>query len=253
MFENTSQAMFIISFMVYRALPVLKIIASILMSLSVYRHAKSNNISRQGLWAVIAFGFPVLGRLAYCIYHRFIRKKNTEYLFEQSVPTNNRKGAILCVLSLLLSCVAGIITVAAVSTIGFAVVKSVVDDEPLWEHTCYDVHGNQYRDIYEVPLYDREGNVYSYEPEWIVAGNYIDQNSNQFNEDYCYLDSDGYFVYNETEFVPCKKCWCDYYYDSDGNKYYQLDGFSIYWDENGNIFESQGRTTIQLFDETGEY
>ena len=253
MFENTSQAMFIISFMVYRALPVLKIIASILMSLSVYRHAKSNNISRQGLWAVIAFGFPVLGRLAYCIYHRFIRKKNTEYPFEQSVPTNNRKGAILCVLSLFLSFVAGVITVIAVSTIGFSVIKSVVDDEPLWEHTCYDVHGNQYRDIYEVPLYDREGNVYSYESEWIVAGNYIDQNNNQFSDDYCYLDSDGYLVYNETEFMPCENCWCNYYCDSDGNKYYQLDGFSIYWDENGNIFESQGRTTIQLFDETGEY
>ena len=253
MFENTSQAMFIISFMVYRALPVLKIIASILMSLSVYRHAKSNNISRQGLWAVIAFGFPVLGRLAYCIYHRFIRKKNTEYLFEQSVPTNNRKGAILCVLSLFLSFVAGVITVIAVSTIGFSVIKSVVDDEPLWEHTCYDVHGNQYRDIYEVPLYDREGNVYSYESEWIVAGNYIDQNNNQFSDDYCYLDSDGYLVYNETEFMPCENCWCNYYCDSDGNKYYQLDGLSIYWDENGNIFESQGRTTIQLFDETGEY
>lgn len=253
MFENTSQAMFIISFMVYRTLPVLKIIAGILMSLSVYRHAKSNNISRKELWALVAFGVPILGRLAYCIYHRFIRKKKTEYLFEQSIPTNNRKGAILCVLSLFLSFVAGIITVVAVSTIGISVIKSVVDDEPLWEHTCYDVHGNQYRDIYEVPLYDREGNTYSYESEWIVAGNYIDQNKNRFDDNYCYLDSDGYFVYKENGLVPCQDCWCDYYYDSDGNKYYQLDGCSIYWDKNSNIFESQGKTTIQLFDEAWEY
>ena len=52
-----------------------------------------------------------------------------------------------------------------------------------------DVHGNQYRDIYEVPLYDREGNTYSYESEWIVAGNYIDQNNNRFDDNYCYLDN----------------------------------------------------------------
>ena len=253
MFENTSQAMFVISFMVYRALPILKIIAGALMALSVYRHAKSNNINRKGLWALVVFGFPVLGRLAYCIYHRFIRKKNTEYLFEQCVPTNNRKGVILCVLSLFLSFIAGVITVVAVSTIGISVIKSVVDDEPLWEHTCYDVHGNQYRDIYEVPLYDHEGNVYSFESEWIIAGNYIDQNNNQFNEDYCYLDSDGYFVYNEN-LIPCEECWCNYYYDNDGNKYYQLDGFVIYWDEDGNIFERNGRyAPIQLFYETGEY
>ncbi|MBR4890171.1 MAG: hypothetical protein IKU15_02490, partial [Clostridia bacterium] len=162
MFENDSQAMFIIGFMVYRALPVLKIIAGILMSLSVYRHAKNNNISHKGIWVVVAFGFPVLGRVAYYVYHRFIRKKNTEYLFEQVTPTNNRKGAILCILSLILSGVASIITVIAIGTMGVSVVKSIIDGEYIFEFTCYDVNGNEYSDTYQVPLLDRDGNTYEY-------------------------------------------------------------------------------------------
>lgn len=253
MFENTSQGMFMISFMVYRALPVLKILASILMSISVYRHAKSNNISHKGIWAFLAFGFPILGRLVYCIYHRFIRKKNNEYLFEQNT-TNNRKGAVMCVLSLVLSVLAGIITIVSIATMGFSVVKSVVDDEPLWEVTCYDVHGNRYDDIYDVPLYDREGNIYTYEVKLsLYINDYIDQNGNRFDGDYCYLDSEGYFVYNETDFTPCEECLCDYYYDKQGNKYYGLWGGAIYWDEDGNFFEKR-RYTIQLFDEdTEEY
>ena len=249
MFENDSQAMFIISFMVYRALPMLKIIAGILMSLSVYRHAKSNNISHKGRWVVFAFGFPVLGRVAYYVYHRFIRKKNTEYLFEQVTPTNNRKGAILCIISLLLSGVASIITVVAIGTMGFSVVKSIIDDEYIFEFTCYDVNGNEYSDTYQVPLLDRDGNTYEYNSVLTGFGDYVDQNEKVFLGEHCYLDSDGYFVYLENEELSTSETdWYEYYYDSDGNKYYHLDGFQIYWDENGYIYENRGRLgNKQLF------
>ena len=253
MFENTSQGMFFISFLVYRALPIFKILASILMSVSVYRHAKHNRIEHKGLWVVIAFGFPVLGRLAYCIYHRFLREKNNKYLFEE-YKTNNRKGAILCVLSLVLSVLALIISIVSVATMGASVIKSIVDDEYIFEHTCYDVHGNQYSDIYDVPLYDREGNTYTYDRKFGFEPNdYIDQNGNLLDGDYCYLDSDGYLVYNESGFSPCEECWCDYYFDEQGNKYYDLWGYQLYWNENGEIFESRNRSTVQVFYEIEEY
>ena len=247
MFENTSQGMFFVSFLFYRALPALKLLASILMSISVYRHAKHNRIEHKGIWAVIAFGFPVLGRLAYCIYHRFLREKNNKYLFEEYKP-NNRKGAILCALSLFLSVLAAIISIASVATMGASVIKSIVDDEYLFEHTCYDVHGNQYSDIYDVPLYDREGNKYTHEAEWLYVGDYIDQNGNRFDGDYCYLDSDGYLVYNEMGFTPYEAYFSDYYYDEQGNNYYSLWGNPIYMDEDGNIFEVR-KYSVQLFDE----
>ena len=252
MFENTSQGMFFTSILVYRALPALKILASILMSISVYRHAKSNKINRKGMWTLVAFGFPVLGRLAYCVYHRFIRKKNNEYLFEQST-TNNRKGAITCILSLMLSAVAGVISIVSIATMGASVIKSVVDDEYLFEYTCYDVHGNKYSDIYDVPLYDREGNTYTVDSKLTFsASDYIDQNGNRFEGNCCYLDSDGFFVYNETDLIPCKEYLCDYYYDDQGSKYFYLTGCPIYWDENGDIFASRYKATVQLFDETEE-
>lgn len=249
MFENTSQGMFVTSFLVYRALPVLKILASILMSISVYRHAKSNKINRKGMWALVVFGFPVLGRLAYCVYHRYIRKKGKEYLFEQDT-TNNRKGALMCVLSLILSAVAGIISVASIATMGVSVIKSIVDDEYLFEHTCYDVNGNQYSDTYDVPLYDENGNRYNYQSLIIGVGNYTDQNGKEYDLDLCYLNSLGYFIYDENqELLPCDECWCNYYYDNQENKYYKLEGYQIYWDEDGNMYEIMGRYTNLLFDE----
>lgn len=248
MFENASQEMFVMSFLVYRALPVLKFIASILMAFSVHRHAKSKNINHKGLWTAFAFVFPILGRLVYCIYHRFVRKTTYDYLFEQ---TQKRKGngTVLCMLSLLLYGIIFIVTVVSIATMGFSVVKSVIDDEPLWEVTCYDVKGNKYRELYDVPLYDHEGNTYIYEPAFLTT-DYIDQNGNALSGDYCYLDSDGYLVYDDSgALTPCEECWCDYYYDSQGNKYYDLGYGQIYWDENGDIFESRSRSTVQLFEE----
>lgn len=240
--------MFVTGFIVYRALPVLKILASILMSVSVYRHAKSNKIDRKGLWTLVAFGFPVLGRLAYYLYYRYIHKKENQYLFEQNTA-NNRKGIMLCVLSLILSAVVGVISVVAVATMGVSVVKSVVDDEPLWECTCYDVNGTKYRDTYDVPLVDREGNTYKYDSLIIGLGEYVDQKGNSYDVDYCYLDSYGYFVYDDNgNFTPCDECWCNYYYDSSGNRYYNLQGHQIFWDENGNVYEISGRHTNQLFE-----
>lgn len=250
MFENASQGMFVTSFILYRYLPALKILASVLMSFSVYRHAKCNKIDRKGMWTLVAFGFPVLGRLAYCIYHRFIRKKENQYLFEQNT-TDNRKGAITCILSLMLSAVAGVLTVISISTMGVSVIKSIVDDEYLFEFTCYDVNGKQYSDFFDVPLYDRDGNTYSYESEWFVMGDYVGQDGKRLDGDYCYIDSDGYLVYNE-KLIPCEECWCNYYYDEQGNKYYSLNGYPIYMDENGNIFE-KAKYAYQLFAETEEY
>lgn len=253
MFENASQEMFIISMLVYRVLPVLKTFAGILMAISVHRHAESKNINHKLLWSIFVFIFPIIGRLVYCVYHRFIRKNTYDYPFGQ---TTKRKGngTVLCVLSLLLYGIIFIITIVSVATMGFSVVKSVVDDEPLWEYTCYDVNGNKYRDIYEVPLQDRQGNTYEYDSIITSFGDYIDKNGNVFAGDYCYLDSEGYFVYNDSgDLTPCEECWCSYCYDSQGNKYYELEGYHIFWDENGDIFESRGRSTIQIFeDETEE-
>lgn len=183
------------------------------------------------------FWFSRIGTVGLLYLSQIYPKKNNEYLFEQ-VTTNNRKGAITCILSLILSAVAGVLSVISISTMGVSVIKSIVDDECLFEFTCYDVNGKQYNDIFDVPLYDRDGNTYSYEPEWFVMGDYVSQNGERLDGDYCYLDSDGYLVYNEN-LVPCEECWCDYYYDEQGNKYYSLHGNPVYLDENGNILKKQ--------------
>lgn len=248
MFENASQEIFVISMLVYRVLPVLKTFAGILMAVSVYRHAKSKNIGHKWIWTIFVFVFPIIGRLIYCVYHRFIRKTTYDYIFEQT-PKRKGNGTVLCVLSLLLYGVIFIITIVSVATMGFSVVKSVVDDEPLWEYTCYDVNGKQYSDIYDVPLYDREGNVYDYESEWFVVGDYVDQDGNRLDGNYCYLDSDGYLVYDENDtFAECQDNY-EYFFDEDGNIYYGLWGNPIYMEENGDIYEFSGRYHIQLFEE----
>ncbi len=47
--------------------------------------------------------------------------------------------------------------VSAIS-MGIGYIKSEIDGEYI--ATFYDVHRNEYDDLYDVPLYDKQGNIY---------------------------------------------------------------------------------------------
>lgn len=118
------------------------------------------------------------------------------------------------------------------------------DGEPL--ATFYDVHGNEYDDLYDVPLYDKQGNTYTHKDAWFTAGSYTDQNGKSYDGDYCYLSEDGYFYFDENEELKPYKDSYDYYTDGETIYYYLFN--RVYLENDGTIYEKSGELHLELFD-----
>lgn len=231
MFENASQEILFIGYVGrYAVVPAIKVIAGIFMAISVYRDAKSRNFDNKWFWSILAFFSPILGRIAYAVYHRYIRKKLWDIEYPKVLQ---RKGFALMVLSLT-TCVLMLITMlASMITIGVSKVKSKIDNEPIVIY--YDIQGNQYGKAWKVPLYDRDGNTYQYDfKDFDIC--YTDEDGNSYTSGQCYIDGEGFFVYDEDdEFVNVSESM-DYYKDAEGNIYYSVALLPAYWSEDGDVF-----------------
>ena len=235
MFENVSQGLFTTGAVGYMIVaPVLRLIAAVLMAISLYKLLRARQDRNIPVWMIATFIAPIVTRIAFEIYSRWIAKKDTEKV-SGSVP--------LLITSLILYAVAAVLTVASVLSMGAGFIKSEIDGEFI--STYYDRNGNQYGDYYEICLYDEDGNEYTYESEWF-SFKYIDQNGKTYDGDYCYLSEDGYFFYDrDNSLVPYDGTY-DYYTDGE-TVYYSL-RFRVYWDEDGTIYEKSGKFAIELFD-----
>ncbi|MBQ7800463.1 MAG: hypothetical protein IJ370_08210 [Oscillospiraceae bacterium] len=205
------------------------------MAISVYRLLKARGDKHKVLWVLVTLSSPIIARIAYEIYCRWIVKVNIEKI---------KGNVIFLVLSIVSVVLSAIITVISVVSIGVGYIKSEIDGEPL--AVFYDMHGNEYSSTHDVPLHDKEGNTYVHEPEWFTVGTYVDQNGKTYDASYCYLSEDGYFYYDANgELKPYKDSY-DYY--TDGDKiYFSLPSY-IYWEEDGTIYEQSGRYHLKLFD-----
>lgn len=231
MFDNVSQELLFIGYVVrYAVVPAIKVIAGIFMAVSVYRDAKSRDFDNKWFWTILVFFSPILGRIAYAVYHRYVRK----WLWDIPYPkVYQRKGFILMVLSFATYGIMLIAMLASMLTIGVSKVKSAVDNEPIVIY--YDIRGNEYGKAWKVPLYDREGNTYKYEfKDFDIC--YTDQNGNSYTSEKCYIDSDGYFVYDEEDDFVSVSENMDYYKDTEGNIYYSVALLPVYWSEDGDTF-----------------
>ena len=231
MFENASQEILFIGYVGrYAIVPVIKVISGIFMAISVCRDAKSRKFDNKWFWTILVLFSPILGRIAYAVYHRYIRKKiwDIEYpkVFE-------RKGVVLMALSFATYGLMIIAMLVSMITIGVSKVKSKIDNEPIVIY--YDIQGNQYGKAWKVPLYDRQGNIYKYEFKELDVC-YTDQNGNSYTSEQCYIDSNGYFVYDEEDTFVSVSENMDYYKDAEGNIYYSVTLLPVYWNENGDIY-----------------
>ena len=69
----------------------------------------------------------------------------------------------------------------------------------------YDKKGNAYEDGYDVPLYGKDGEVYTYKVDGVSDeygyhnSYYVAEDGEEYDSYYCYIDVDGYFFYDEDE------------------------------------------------------
>lgn len=236
MFDNMSQELFATGAMGYLILvPVLRLLAILFMVISTYKLLKARQDHHKFLWIVAICFSPMIARIAYEIYRHWISRKE----FAKA------KGSTFFLMSSILAFVlSGVLMVVSIFSMGVGYLKSEINGEPL--ATFYDVHGNTYDDLYDVPLYDKQGNKYTHESTWFTAGSYIDQNGRSYDGDYCYLSEDGYFYFDEKEeLIPYDDSY-DYY--TDGETIYYSLFHRVYWEKDGTIYEESGKMHLELFD-----
>ena len=212
--------------------PILRSLAILFIVISLYKDIKAHSRPHLWKWILCACFIPIWTRIAYFIYYRFIDKPILVVEPNRKQRKEGRVCLILAVISYILSVV---ITVISAITMGVGYIKSIVDDEPLL--TVYDLKGNEYHDIYDIPLYDREGNVYvrDYENSSLFSPRYYrDQNGKLYEENLCYIDEDGYFFFDKDNTLTIYEK--DDTYCTDGNKLYFQLWQVVYWEEDGSIW-----------------
>lgn len=94
-----------------------------------------------------------------------------------------------------------------------------------------------------VPYVDKDGNKYNYSFDSAAQKGYNTnvKTKEKFDNDYSFVDEDGYFVYDKNHsFVKQKNAeYNNQYVDNDGNIYYWASG--ITWDEQGRLHDSLDR------------
>lgn len=109
------------------------------------------------------------------------------------------------------------------------------------ETVYYDRNGNTYSDAEDVLYYDRDGNTYTYNDDSYQFKTLSDV---EYNALYCYVDSEGYFVFDKADAVFDEPSMIesddDYYiyHDKKGNTYYYA--IAVSWDANGNMIDDYG-------------
>lgn len=236
MFENVSQGLFETGTIGYLIVaPVLRSVAILFMLISTYKILKAREDEHKAIWLIGIIAFPFLGRIVYEIYCRFIEKKNTR---------KSKSSTRFLILSLLAWIVSAVLLVVSFISMGAGYIKSEIDGEPL--ATYYDVMGNEYEDVYDVPLHDKQGNTYFYESKWFTAGTYIDQNGNKLDGNYAYIDEYGYFYYDKNDELQPYNDSLEYYTDGE-TIYYSIFG-SVYWEADGTMYDFNNGHNYKLFD-----
>lgn len=122
--------------------------------------------------------------------------------------------------------------------IAFAFTSCKKADEPSdnknGDTVYYDKNAVAYDKMEDVKYYDKDGNVYLLSIGEDYMPDYISQSTGEkYNGFDCYIDEDGYFVYDNNSSFKLKNGTVSVYNDSQGNTYYQI--ASVKWDSNGNM------------------
>lgn len=220
--------------------PILRALATLFMVISTYKLLRLRDDSHKALWVIGIIIFPIVGRITYEIYRRFIYidKKDESRL-------NKRSSNRFLLFSILLYVVALILSAVSLVSFGVGFIKSYIDGDPV--NGYYDVHGTEYFFYTDVPLFDEDGNKYFYEKDFgFEIGDYVDEDGNVYENENSFLSEDGYFYYDKDDILTPYRD--EYGYFTDGETiYYDLFNY-VYWNEDGVMFDKSTRVSEQLFD-----
>ncbi len=101
----------------------------------------------------------------------------------------------------------------------------------------YDKNGVPYTELEQVKYYDKDGNVYLLSVGEDYMPDYINQSTGEHLNGFdCYIDEDGYFVYDSSASFKLVSGTIDTYTDTDGNTYYQI--ATVKWNSSGEMLHN---------------
>ncbi|MCM1284679.1 MAG: hypothetical protein NC213_08485 [Acetobacter sp.] len=99
----------------------------------------------------------------------------------------------------------------------------------------HDKKGNPVKDVNNMVYYDREDNAYHVECNDDSAFLVNETTNEKFDYYKCYIDSEGYFYYDEKGIIKYNE-ESGYCYDGTGTVYYYM--FDTNWDRYGNLLNN---------------
>lgn len=220
------------------AVPVLRVISSVLFALAVSKDCKSRNNGSAPLWGLTVLISPLLFGIIYFVYSRFLRDKSQEDCRNKK---GERQSKILCIAAVFVYAVMAVVLIATivVSISSAAAVMMSEDYQNILTERYYDMYGTEYETAEEVPVYDEAGNVYKIaeSENGFNYYTYFDQNGNEYDIEKCYISQDGYFYYDaEDKLQDTDELYYydKHFYDENGNIYAHIDDCAFF-DKNGRI------------------
>ena len=261
---------------------VLTMIQRVTAMLYINFTAKYKNQDLSPGWYIFAFFFPVLAAIVFAVKSKKFRHENTKVcsqcgdkypetfsmcsrclieLPDLNDPKRMQKKKLGKIFALVLA-VMTVVTIVLYVVFGIAMVKETLElsefDESnriavetiAGETFYFDREGEVYYHADQVPLYGRDGEVYTRiikEVEDEAFGGtyemalYVDSNDNEYDTFNCYVDEEGYFYYDEDFIITWDDSDYDYdadlddceeWFDEENYRYYQ----DRYVDEEGNIY-----------------
>lgn len=218
---------------------ILALLFRIFFAISISLDAKEANAKNRTLYSVLSFFFPLIVGIVYACNRDNKKIVPAEAQIEAPIKKSNASMIcfILAVIMLIASSgIAIVTTVVEFTKMSGGMMDTITED-------IYDMKGNKISSsagsgIANMPYYDRDGNIYKYD-ERINDDDMYEDNSvyirqsdrAEFDPVYCYLDADGYFIYNEDDIYPSDDF--ESHTDDKGNIYYDING--MYWDKDGNM------------------
>lgn len=228
------------------AVPVLREIAAIFLAFAISKDCKARDNGSSVLWGIFTLISPLIAGVVYGIYSRFFSDRKAETDVDKKRAKSSVRLCILAVFTYIMSFIMLIISVIAITSAGLA--GQQTDDFDMFIR-YYDRNQIEYSSLEEVPLFDKENNMYHIDnSSFFIVGSYYDDNGTEYDYDNSYISEDGYFYYDESKSL--KENDDGYFYDADGRKYALIDDW-IYWDKDGKIHFTSGKVTSDrlAFDE----
>ncbi len=263
---------------------VLNVLTIVFVILYMHYTAKYKNHELSVAWYILAFFFSLPTAIVFAVKSKKFRHENTKVcaqcgdkypetftmcsrclidLPELDDPQRMKKKKLGKIFGVLFGAVS-VATVVVITALVIIVVQQTMDlmqfdnnfsyripiETAAGEKLYLDKEGNVYTDPWEVVIYDRDGNTYTYEIKEIEDEEYglyedsfyVDEEGNNYESYYCYVDEEGYFYYDEEMEI----CWDDSDYDYEDEAEYDFDDLfeeqdyryyeDRYIDEEGNVY-----------------